>query len=83
MNEKDLTPDQHLAHNELDDIGSKVEGADVSNVKPGSVDQTRTPAKRKLPYVKPAFRYEKVFVTSALACGKVSPVACSGMTKAS
>lgn len=26
----------------------------------------------KAPYVKPAFRYEKVFETMALSCGKVS-----------
>jgi hypothetical protein len=66
MNEKDVTPDQHCAHNELDDIGSKVDGADGSNVELGSVDQ-------KEPYEKPAFRYEKVFVTTALSCGKIDP----------
>jgi hypothetical protein len=27
----------------------------------------------KKPYEKPAFRYEKVFETMALACGKVAP----------
>lgn len=27
---------------------------------------------KKIPYVKPSFRYEKVFVTTALSCGKVS-----------
>lgn len=27
----------------------------------------------KKPYVKPSFRYEQVFVTSALACGKIDP----------
>jgi hypothetical protein len=26
----------------------------------------------KRPYKKPAFRYERVFVTSALSCGKIS-----------
>ena len=26
----------------------------------------------KLPYQKPAFRYERVFETMALACGKIS-----------
>ena len=25
------------------------------------------------PYEKPSFRYEKVFVTTALSCGKVQP----------
>jgi hypothetical protein len=27
----------------------------------------------KKPYEKPSFRFEKVFVTSALSCGKVNP----------
>jgi hypothetical protein len=27
----------------------------------------------KKPYEKPSFRYEKVFVTSALSCGKIGP----------
>ena len=31
----------------------------------------RTPAGKK-PYEKPAFRYEQVFVTTALSCGKIS-----------
>jgi len=26
----------------------------------------------KKPYIKPAFRFEKVFVTTALSCGKVN-----------
>jgi len=30
-------------------------------------------AKKKRPYVKPSFEYERVFETMALACGKVSP----------
>jgi len=34
-------------------------------------DNPSTPA-TKQPYEKPSFRYEKVFVTTALACGKVS-----------
>jgi hypothetical protein len=38
-----------------------------------SSDEPRTPATNKKPYEKPAFRYEQVFVTSALSCGKVSP----------
>ena len=28
--------------------------------------------RRKKPYLKPAFRHEKVFETMALACGKIS-----------
>ena len=30
-------------------------------------------AKKKRPYVKPSFEYERVFETMALACGKISP----------
>jgi hypothetical protein len=29
--------------------------------------------KKKRPYVKPSFEYERVFETMALACGKISP----------
>jgi hypothetical protein len=36
-----------------------------------SSDSPRTPATRQ-PYEKPSFRCEKVFVTSALSCGKIS-----------
>jgi hypothetical protein len=38
-----------------------------------SDDAPRTPATNKKPYEKPAFRFEQVFVTSALSCGKVNP----------
>jgi hypothetical protein len=30
-------------------------------------------AKKKRPYVKPSFEYERVFETMALACGKLAP----------
>ncbi len=33
-------------------------------------DNSPTPVTRK-PYEKPSFRYEQVFVTTALACGKI------------
>ena len=36
-----------------------------------SSDQPRTAETGKQPYEKPAFRYEQVFVTSALSCGKI------------
>lgn len=36
-----------------------------------SSDHPRTPAGKK-PYEKPSFRYEQVFVTTALTCGKVT-----------
>ena len=35
-----------------------------------SPDTPPTPATKKKPYVKPSFRYEKVFETTALSCGK-------------
>jgi hypothetical protein len=38
-----------------------------------SSDEPRTPATNKKPYEKPSFRYEQVFVTSALSCGKITP----------
>jgi len=36
-----------------------------------SSDEPRRPATYKKPYEKPSFRYEKVFVTTALSCGKI------------
>lgn len=52
--------------------------SDKSKVDPDA-EQTNTMAKQKKPYVKPAFRYEKVFVTTALSCGKLSGT-CNSMT---
>ncbi len=37
-----------------------------------SSNTPRIPVTRK-PYEKPAFRYEQVFVTTALSCGKIEP----------
>jgi len=37
-----------------------------------SSDSPRTAATTKKPYEKPSFRHEKVFVTTALSCGKIS-----------
>ncbi len=47
-------------------------------------DHSRTLATRQ-PYEKPTFRYEKVFVTTALSCGKVgtSSLACASSSKVS
>jgi len=49
-----------------------------------SHDHPRTPVTRQ-PYEKPSFRYEKVFVTTALSCGKISPTqgSCIGSQKVS
>jgi hypothetical protein len=41
---------------------------DQTNASSGS--SSRQPAKK--PYLKPAFRHEKVFETMALACGKLN-----------
>jgi hypothetical protein len=37
-----------------------------------SNDEPRPAASEKKPYEKPGFRYEQVFVTSALSCGKTA-----------
>jgi hypothetical protein len=36
-------------------------------------DTSLTSAAKKKPYEKPGFRYEQVFVTTALSCGKIDP----------
>jgi hypothetical protein len=45
----------------------------------------RPAAVEKKPYEKPGFRYEQVFVTSALSCGKTAPTqfGCSSNLSAS
>jgi len=49
-----------------------------------SGDELRPAAIEKKPYEKPGFRYEQVFVTSALSCGKIaSEGACSLNSKVS
>lgn len=48
----------------------------VASVSDVEVKQPNTAAKQKKPYEKPAFRFEKVFVTTALSCGKLA-VTCS------
>ena len=49
-----------------------------------SSENQRAPVTRK-PYEKPSFRYEQVFVTTALSCGKIDPTSsgCIGHTSAS
>jgi hypothetical protein len=49
-----------------------------------SPDNSRTPVAKK-PYEKPSFRYEQVFVTTALACGKIgsTSLSCSSNPKIS
>jgi hypothetical protein len=37
-----------------------------------SSEEPRPDAIEKKPYEKPGFRYEQVFVTSALSCGKIT-----------
>ena len=47
-----------------------------------SSDNPLTPASKK-PYEKPSFRYEKVFVTTALSCGKVGSTSSSCVSRPS
>jgi len=44
------------------------------NDKPDKQDACESPASGKKKYEKPAFRFERVFETMALSCGKVGPV---------
>jgi hypothetical protein len=50
-----------------------------------SSEEPRPAAIEKKPYEKPGFRYEQVFVTSALSCGKLTSTqsGCSLNTKVS
>jgi hypothetical protein len=49
-----------------------------------SSEEPRPEAIEKKPYEKPGFRYEQVFVTSALTCGKLATESsCSLNTKVS
>ena len=44
----------------------------MANGNPGSEDKRLIPKKQaKKPYTKPGFRFERVFETQALTCGKV------------
>jgi hypothetical protein len=46
--------------------------AQAENPDPPSSRSGAVPAPKKKTYQKPAFRYERVFETTALSCGKVS-----------
>ena len=50
-----------------------------------SSDTPSKSAPNKKPYEKPTFRYERVFVTTALSCGKVTGggLLCQGAPKVS
>jgi len=50
-----------------------------------STDKSAPREQKKKPYEKPSFRHEKVFVTTALACGKFSATqrSCKGNRKVS
>jgi hypothetical protein len=55
------------------------------NTNDKSAGTSPTPATKKKPYEKPSFRYESVFVTNALSCGKLanSGFSCNTNPKAS
>lgn len=46
--------------------------AEVMNSTDRQADQAVEAGAAKKPYVRPAFRHERVFETMALACGKIS-----------
>ena len=62
-----------------------VEGTILMEVNHSSSDELQFVEKVKKPYQKPAFRFEEVFVTSALSCGKITSTqsGCHGLTSAS
>lgn len=45
----------------------------MSDDNPKEDEKSSAQPSGKKPYQKPAFRFEKVFETMALACGKISP----------
>jgi hypothetical protein len=62
-----------------------IEGTILMEVNHSSDDERQFTEKVKKPYQKPAFRFEEVFVTSALSCGKITSTqsGCHGLTSAS
>jgi hypothetical protein len=60
-------------------------GTIIMAMKNSSSEEPRPAAIEKKPYEKPGFRYEQVFVTSALSCGKLTSTqsGCSLNTKVS
>jgi hypothetical protein len=47
-------------------------------------DEPQTAVTEKKPYEKPSFRFEQVFVTTALSCGKTGTLGqCAGSNKSS
>jgi hypothetical protein len=56
-------------------MGLKQEtGGAPSEVKARAPEESK-PTRGRKPYQKPAFRFERVFETMALSCGKVEPTA--------
>ena len=51
--------------------GIKLDRIFLMDMKELSSDTLRTAVNKK-PYEKPSFRHEKVFVTTALSCGKIN-----------
>ena len=58
---------------------------DMNDSFSGNTATGETRGSAKKPYEKPAFRHEKVFVTTALSCGKIGPtsMSCSSNMQAS
>jgi hypothetical protein len=65
-------------------IGITVARKIIMAINHSSSEGPRPAATEKKPYEKPGFRYEQVFVTSALSCGKSGTEgSCMGQTKSS
>jgi hypothetical protein len=54
-------------------IDIKVSEGNLMVLSNSSGEKMQSEATAKKPYQKPGFRFERVFVTSALTCGKISP----------
>jgi hypothetical protein len=53
------------------DANDPNDASNSSGDKPSTDDASKRSVTRKKPYVAPAFRFERVFETNALTCGKV------------
>ena len=54
--------------------GDGFNGRTVAQPKDSAGGESASPRSAKKPYRKPTYRYERVFETMALSCGKVGPV---------
>jgi hypothetical protein len=83
---RDLREHRRLRHTSFT-VGITIRRVKSQNMamNDSSSDQNAQKEQKKKPYEKPSFRHEKVFVTTALACGKFSSTqrSCKGNHKVS